>query len=84
MTDTETEDWPEPGTSQSVLRPGGPFAPIRRGITYLAVLLLLGVVLSGATGEFRWAFVAGYGIGVLGMAWLALWFLDTILAYLKH
>lgn len=90
---TEERDWPTPGETagSSFWDPAGPFRPLRRLGWYLAGALLLVGVLTG---------IASYVLVSFGFFWLAwgsfsllgtvltgeaiLWFVDTILVYLKQ
>lgn len=80
---SESEDWPEPGKTQhSFWNPAGPFRPLRRIVTWLTVLAIIALVALPAMGVPA-GVIAAFAIGPLLTAWGALWFIDTILAYLK-
>lgn len=90
MADTDNWDGPTPSRG-SFLDPAGPFRPLRRLVTYLTLLGILGVVLGGVLfasdpggGGLIVAFYAGSATGTLFTAWGSLWILDTVLAFLKH
>jgi hypothetical protein len=81
---SESEEWPEPGTTQhSFLNPAGPFRPLRRIVTYLTVIAVVAMIGLPALGVPA-GVLAVFAVGPLLTAWAALWFIDTILAYLKN
>lgn len=86
MADTTDErDWPTPGETAggSFWNPPGPFRPLRRIGWYLAgVLLLVGV--GGLAVDFLIAYLAFSALGTVLTGEAILWFIDTILAYLKR
>lgn len=82
---SESEEWPGPGETgqHSFWNPAGPFRPLRRIITYLTLIAIVGAVALVAIGATNGVILL-FGVGPLLSAWAALWFLDTILAYLKR
>lgn len=92
-TSTEEREWPEPGeSSSSFWNPSGPFRPLRRIVTWLTggciiAIVLATLVLSILGGP---AILLGLDavlistLPLLFFAWAVLWFIDTILAYLKR
>lgn len=90
-TDAEDEEWPTPGNrGYSFFDPPGPFRPLRRGTLWLlAALVALIIVVAGAGLALEDQGIYGHSIllmlaipGVTAL-WLALWAVDTVLAYLK-
>jgi hypothetical protein len=84
-TSADDRDWPTPGETAggSFWNPAGPFRPLRRIGWYLAGLLLVAGVLLLAI-NLLWAYLAFSALGTVLTGEVVLWFIDTVLAYLKQ
>lgn len=83
-TATDGDDWDDPRLGHSWLDPAGPFRPVRRLLLYGFVIVLVITIAGTALGSFS---ALSFGVVVapsIGSLWLGLWFLDTILAFLKR
>lgn len=81
---TEDREWSDPGvTSSSFWNPAGPFRPLRRIVMWSAGGLFVLAVLLFAAGAGNLALVAAFSIPTTLTAWAVLWFIDTILAFVK-
>lgn len=81
---TEEREWPDPGqTNHSFWNPAGPFRKLRRIVTWGTVGLFALAVLLFVAGAANLGLVAIFGVPTMLTAWGALWFIDTILAFLK-
>lgn len=91
-TSTEEREWPEPGgSSSSFWNPSGPFRPLRRIVTWLTGICIVAILLAtlalsllgGPNLLLALDAVLISTLPFLFFAWGVLWFIDTILAYLK-
>lgn len=79
----ETE-WNDPQPGHSWIDPAGPFQPVRRFLAYAFAIAVLMAFVGGVLGEFTLLSLAVIIGSPAGSLWLGLWFIDTILAYLKR